>query len=59
MSDDYELICFDVVSDPSTKNAWIMNPGEEIKQEYLQETQTTPKNVLSEKLSNFGDWLNI
>lgn len=59
VSDDYELVCFDVVSDPSTENAWIMNNiNEKIPQEYLQEMQKNEKNNLIDKLSNFENWLN-
>ena len=59
VADDYELVCFDVVSDPSTNNAWIMNNmGEKVPQEYLQETQKNEKNILIDKLSNFENWLN-
>lgn len=59
VADDYELVCFDVVSDPSTNNAWIMNNmGEKVPQEYLQEAQKNEKNILIDKLSNFENWLN-
>lgn len=59
VADDYELVCFDVVSDPSTENAWIMNGSDEqIPQEYLQENEFSKKNVLNDKLSKFENWLN-
>ena len=55
VGDDYELICWDVVSDPSTPNAWIStNPGE--LQQYV-ESKTTEKSTLLEKLNRFDDWL--
>ena len=58
VADDYELVCFDVVSDPSTKNAWIVNDGE-IPQEYLKtENKTKTNNSLFEKLNKFNNWLN-
>ena len=37
VGDDYELICWDVVSDPSTPNAWIGN-SEELQQ-YVEDTE--------------------
>ena len=59
VADDYELVCFDVVSEPSTKNAWIV-PDEEIPQEYIyvsENKKNEKQNVLIEKLNNFSDWL--
>ena len=59
VADDYELVCFDVVSDPSTNNAWIMNNmGEKVPHEYLQKKKKNEKNILIDKLSNFENWLN-
>ena len=63
VASDYELICFDVVSDPSTKNAWIMGPGEKIKNEYINDTETqtvrpNKNDALAQKLASFDDWLN-
>lgn len=58
VSDDFELVCFDVVSDPSTKNAWIMGPGEKIPQEYVNENIEEKNCVIEEKLSKFENWLN-
>lgn len=60
VSDDFELVCFDVVSDPSTKNAWVCQDGI-IPERYLtNESYLTPKNrsQLLEKLESFNDWLN-
>lgn len=58
VADDYELVCFDVVSDPSTGNAWICPDG--IPSEYINvsESKKTEKNSLFEKLDKFNDWLN-
>lgn len=59
VADDYELVCFDVVSEPSTKNAWIV-PDEEIPQEYIyvsENVKNKNENVLIEKINNFSDWL--
>ena len=58
VADDYELVCFDVVSDPSTKNAWICQDGE-IPPQYLANESTKKKgNNLFEKLDKFNNWLN-
>ena len=58
VGDDYELICYDVVSDPSTHNAWIVNNTTEgIPQEYM-ESKVTNKPKIIENLEKFGSWLN-
>lgn len=44
VADDYELVCFDVVSDPSTENAWIMPLGEKIPPQYLSEKKEADDN---------------
>ena len=55
VGDDYELICWDVVSDPSTPNAWISNNEEELRQ-YV-ESKAPTKDTLLEKLNKFDGWL--
>ena len=55
VGNDYELICWDVVSDPSTPNAWISTNEEELQQ-YV-ESKTPQKNTLLEKLNKFDSWL--
>lgn len=49
VGDDYELVCWDVVSEPSTPNAWISMNGKEEIQQYVEDRQVT-KPVISEKL---------
>lgn len=56
VADDYEIVCWDVVSDPSTPNAWITPEGQ-IPQQYI-ENKTTEKNTIFEELGKFSDWLN-
>ena len=56
VSDDYEIICWDVVSDPSTPNAWI-TPKDEIPQQYIESKEVKDKNPLNEKLDKFKEWL--
>ena len=58
VADDYEIVCWDVVSDPSTPQAWI-TPEDKIPQQYIEsDTSKQNKNVLSEKLEKFNGWLN-
>lgn len=56
VADDYEIVCWDVVSDPSTPNAWI-TPEDQIPQQYV-ENKTTEKNTIFEELGKFSEWLN-
>ena len=58
VGEDYELVCFDVVSEPSTKNAWICQDGK-VPPQYLTNENTKKKeNNLFEKLDKFNNWLN-
>ena len=51
VGDDFELICWDLVSDPSTPNAWLGRDQDEL-QPYIESDQTTSsKNSLNEKIS--------
>lgn len=56
VDDDYEIVCWDVVSDPSTPGAWISDSYEKL-QPYL-ESKESEKTRLLEKLSKFDNWLN-
>jgi len=56
VAEDFEIVCWDVVSDPSTPNAWITPEGQ-IPQQYI-ENKTTEKNTIFEELGKFSDWLN-
>lgn len=58
VGDDFEIVCWDVVSDPSTPSAWIAPEGE-IKQQWVESVNTHKnKSQLLEKLESFNDWLN-
>jgi hypothetical protein len=58
VADDYEIVCWDVVSDPSTPNAWISDSYEKL-QPFIESTAKDPqKDKLLEKLETFNDWLN-
>ena len=51
VGDDFELICWDLVSDPSTPNAWLGRDQDELRP-YIESDQTTSKkNSLNEKIS--------
>ena len=58
VGDDYEIICWDFVSDPSTPNAWVDKDKEKLAP-YL-ESKTSEKPMISEntKLDKFKNWLN-
>ncbi len=57
VGDDLELICWDVVSDPSTPNAWISTSYEDLAP--FVESKQTDKDTIFENLSKFEDWLNV
>ena len=57
VADDYEIVCWDVVSDPSTPGAFISASGREPLQQYV-EAKEKSGNAIFEKLDKFGDWLN-
>lgn len=51
VQDDLELICWDIVSTPSTPNSWILKNKEEIAQ--FKESKTQKNSLLETKLDNF------
>ena len=55
VADDFELVTWDVVADPSTPEAWIFPKGE-IPSNVIEGKQTE-KPKLIEKLDKFNDWL--
>ena len=57
VGEDFEIVCWDVVSDPSTPNAWVSDSYENLKQ-YVETKEYKNKSQLLEKLENFNDWLN-
>lgn len=57
VGDDFEIVCWDIVSDPSTPDAWIA-PEDQIKQQWVESKQEETKPLIFEKLDTFKDWLN-
>lgn len=57
VGDDFELICWDIVSDPSTPGAYI-GKEEELSQYVESKEVTLGKNPLNEKISRIKDILN-
>ena len=57
VGDDLELICWDVVADPSTPNAWIYTDENE-KQAYVESNKTNEnKPLISEKINKIKNIL--
>lgn len=48
VGDDYEIVCWDIVSDPSTPSAWI-TPEDAIPQQYV-ESKKSDKPMVSERI---------
>ena len=60
VGEDFEIVCWDVVSDPSTSNAWISDSYENLKQ-YVENIDNTKKNIILEKIDEMeklSQWLN-
>lgn len=53
---DYELICWDLVSQPSTPGAWIGQNEEELKP-YMESIEKK-NNLIIDNLQKFDTWLN-
>ena len=58
VGDDLELVCWDVVCQPSTPNAWVETDEENLRP-YLESKITDNQRVITEdKFSKFDKWLN-
>ena len=57
VADDYEIVCWDVVSDPSSPNAWISDSYEKLQPFIEGKEKDDEKDPIFEKLDKFGDWL--
>lgn len=58
VGDDFELVCWDVVSSPSTPGAYISLNDKELQQYVESNTTNNNKPKLFEKLDKFNDWLS-
>lgn len=56
VSDDYEIVCWDLVSSPSTPGAYVAFDSKDLSQ-YV-ESVDSGNDVLFEKLNCYKDWLN-
>lgn len=54
VGDDFELICWDIVSDPSTPMAYISTNGREGLETYIENKENKNKNIVSEKISKIN-----
>jgi hypothetical protein len=52
VQDDFEIICWDVVTSPSTPGSWIYNEAPSQEQQ-MSESKKTNKNLLVDGLNNF------
>jgi hypothetical protein len=58
VDDSLELICWDCVSQPSTRNSWITMSDRELQPYIESETKDDSKLIKEDKLSKFESWLN-
>lgn len=58
VGDDFELICWDIVSDPSTPMAYISTTGREGLETYIENKENKNKNIISEKISQINKILS-
>ena len=56
VGDDFELVCWDVVSSPSTPNAFITKTYDELKP-YKEGKECGTKSALIESLKSYDNWL--
>lgn len=57
VGDDFELICWDIVSDPSTPGSWIGNEKDVLSQ-YVEEKKYT-NNIIAEKINKINKLLKL
>lgn len=58
VGEDFELITWDLVSEPSTPAAFLY-PNGEIPEQFIENKESTKNNTLFEKLNKFDNWLNV
>jgi len=60
VGDDYEIVCWDMVCQPSTPNAWVETDEENLRP-YLESTEATKpiiESKINDKYSKIEKWLN-
>lgn len=60
VGDDYEIVCWDTVCQPSTPNAWVETDEENLRP-YLESTEATKpiiESKINDKYSKIEKWLN-
>lgn len=57
VGDDYEIVCWDVVAQPSTPNAWIETSSDKL-QPYIESQSKNGEIIKEDKYSEFENWLN-
>ena len=57
VGDDFELICWDIVSDPSTPNAYIGSDREELEP-YMESTEKNKTKLVNEKINKLKNILS-
>jgi DNA-binding beta-propeller fold protein YncE len=58
VNDDYEIVCWDVVSQPSTPMAWIDTEEKNLKPYIEEGVENADKpTIVEDKFSKFDDWL--
>ena len=58
VSDDYNIVCWDLVSEPSTPGSYVAIDNNDLKQYIESVEDDKSKNHLFEKIDKFSDWLN-
>lgn len=58
VGDDYEIVCWDVVTQPSTNSAWIEMEEEKLRP-YVENKETDKPIVAEGQFDKFKDWLQI
>ena len=53
VQDDFELICWDVVTSPSTPGSWIYNESPSKEQQMSESKENKDKDLLIDSLDNF------
>ena len=58
VGDDYDIVCWDAVSQPSTPQAWIEDSPEKLRP-YIESEKKEGTLIKEDKFSQFDEWLRI